>query len=95
MIEMLRAELESSMRRGQGHAILFGVEKVELELKVAVSRKVQGEGGVEFWVITAKAGAEGSNEETHTFKLTLLPISPTTGKRIDVAGTVSAPISDE
>jgi hypothetical protein len=91
MIESLRQELQSSRERGRGQAVSFQIEKVELELKVAVSRKVKGEGGVEFWVVKAGASAEGSREMSHTFKLTLSPIASDSGSRLKVNENTDVP----
>ena len=55
MIETLRQELELAQTRGVARPVAFGVEKVELELKMAISRKSKGEGGIRFWVLSAGA----------------------------------------
>ena len=83
MIQALRRELESARENAIGQEITFATEKVELELKVTVSKRKKGQGGIDFWV---KVGGEyeKSNEAVHTFKLTLLPTSAKTGKRLDV-----------
>jgi hypothetical protein len=49
MIESLRRELQISLEEGKDQAVAFDVDKVELELKVLVSRKAKGEGGIAFW----------------------------------------------
>ncbi len=92
MVETLRHELETAQIRGAQRPVAFGVEKVELELKVTVSRKAKGEGGVKFWVVTAGAAAEGSRETIHTFKLTLSPLDATSRKRLEVASVTDAPV---
>jgi hypothetical protein len=89
MIERLRHELELAQIRGVGRPVAFGVEKVELELKMAISRKAKGEGGIKFWVLSAGASAEGGRESVHTFKLTLSPLDAESKKRLEVA-SVSA-----
>jgi len=73
--DTLRIELQRSQDRGRGQAMSFAVDKVELELKVAVSRKAKAEGGVQFWVLKAGAAAEGQHDSVHTFKLTLSPVA--------------------
>lgn len=75
MIQVLRRELARAQAQSESADILFQTEKVELELKVAVTGTVKGEGGVKFWVINAGGGLEHSNAATHTFKLTLKPVS--------------------
>src|SRR5690349_11359560 len=90
MIETLRAELQKSQERGAGQAIAFQIDKVELQLKVAVSRKVKGEGGIAFWVVKTGVSAEGTHEATHEFKLTLTPVSES-GERVKVDQTAPRP----
>jgi len=83
MIQALRRELEKARENAIGQEITFETEKVELELQVTVSNRKTGQGGIDFWV---KVGGEyeKSNEAVHTFKLTLLPTSAKTGKRLNV-----------
>ena len=92
MIETLRHELQRSMDSGRGQAVAFEIDKVELELKVAVSRKAKGEGGVAFWVVKAGAAVEGQRDLAHTFKLTLSPVGGATGARLKInADTTERP----
>lgn len=91
MIELLRYELESAQRKGMNRAVAFGVEKVELELKVVLSRKLKGDSGIKFWVVSAEGSAERSNEATHSFKLTLSPLDPETKNRLQIASEAQAP----
>ena len=92
MIETLRGELEAAQMKGMQRPVAFGVEKVELELKVVLSRKVKGGGGIKFWVVSAEGSAEGSGETAHNFKLTLLPLDPETKKRLEIASKTDAPV---
>lgn len=94
MIEMLREELQSSIERGAGKQISFDIEKVELELKVAVTNKVKGQAGIAFWVLTAGGGGERSSNSGHTFKLTLLPVLADSKQRVNVRSTTRKPVSD-
>ena len=91
MIETLREELQIAKERGKGRSVAFEIEKVELELKVAVSRKTKAEGGVAFWVVKAGAAVEGTNDTIHTFKLTLSPVSPKSGGRLIVRDEADQP----
>jgi hypothetical protein len=84
MIETLRRELEIAQVQGAARPVAFGVEKVELELKVVVSRKAKGEGGIKFWVVSAGGTAEGGSETVHNFKLTLSPLDAESKKRLEV-----------
>jgi hypothetical protein len=75
--------------------VSFDVEKVELELKVVLSRKTKGEGGVAFWVLRAGANVEVGRDTLHTFKLTLAPVDAATGVRLKVGShTLEAPTKD-
>jgi hypothetical protein len=94
MIEMLRQELQTSMELGAGKAIAFDIDKVELELKVAVARKGTAKAGVAFWVVTAGGSVEAGLDTSHTFKLTLLPVDRATGVRQRVGADVDQPLSD-
>jgi hypothetical protein len=92
MIETLRRELEIAQMQGAARPVAFGVEKVELELKVVVSRKAKGEGGIKFWVVTAGAEAEGGSETVHNFKLTLSPLDAESKKRLEVGSNIDQPL---
>jgi hypothetical protein len=87
MIESLRAELHAALAAGKGEAVAFDVDKVELELKLAVTRKTTGEGGVAFWVVKAGAGVEAGRDTMHTFKLTLSPLAAATSVRLRVGSS--------
>jgi len=84
MIQCLRRELQASLEAGKNETVAFDVDKVELELKIAVSRKAKAEGGVAFWVVKAGASAEAGCDTTHTFKLTLSPVVSETAARLRV-----------
>lgn len=84
MIETLRSELQRSLESGRDKPIAFDLDKIELELKVTVARKLKGEAGIAFWVVKAGGGTESSNDAIHTFKLTLSPVVSATGKRLQV-----------
>lgn len=88
MIETLRSELQASATQGAGKAVAFQIDKVELELKVAVTRKAKGEAGVAFWVVKAGAAIENQQDSVHTFKLSLTPLAAGTGKQILVNAEV-------
>ena len=89
MIETLRTELQRSMVRGAGQKLAFSIEKVDLELKVAVSQQGKGGASIAFWVVKAEAGVEGQIDFAHTFRLTLKPVSGTTGDPINIAALTS------
>ena len=92
MIETLRSELETAQSQGANRAVSFAVETIEVELKVLVSKKVKGQGGIKFWVINAAAGAERAAQSAHTFRLTLSPRQAGSGKRFEISSTTDAPV---
>lgn len=79
VVDDLREKLAGMAERARTgeHAVLFDVEGVEIELKVAVEKagKVGGKASFKFWVIDAELGAEGtlSKSQTQTIKLKLKP----------------------
>ena len=87
MIESLRKELQTSLESGRNQAVKFDIDKVDLELKVALSRKAKGEGGIAFWVVKAGADVEAGRETSHTFKLSLIPTASATGARLQVGSS--------
>ena len=87
MIESLRRELQTAVDSGKDHVVAFDVDKVEMELRVTVTRKAKGEGGVAFWVVKAGASVEAGRDAMHTFKLTLSPVLSATSARLRVAST--------
>lgn len=48
MIETLRKKLQKSQERGTKQAIAFQIDKVELQLKIAISRKIKKQGDIAF-----------------------------------------------
>jgi hypothetical protein len=92
MIETLREELQAAREEGQGKDLHFDVEKIDLELKVALSRKNRGEGKVAFWVINIGGQTDRGTESIHTFKLTLSPKSPETDGRVWVRAKANRPL---
>ena len=81
MIQELRKEIIESTNKGLQESIVFEVEKVELEIEVAVSKSKEGSGGIKFWVVTIGGKKGSSNTQTHTFKITLNPKDKTTNKK--------------
>lgn len=82
MIKELRAELDKTVKEGDGESLRLRVDGIELDLQVAVTQEVGGttggEAGVKFWVFNAKASAEVSGKwersRTQNVKLKLMPV---------------------
>jgi hypothetical protein len=90
-LRTLRRELQTAQLESAGEGILFRMDKAELELKVIVTRKSKGHGGIEFYVVKAGGEIERSGETTHTIKLTLTPVSGASGEPVNVSGQGDAP----
>ena len=94
-LQTLRRELQLAQSQSEGEGILFEMDKIELELKVVISRKTKGQGGIEFYVVKAGGEIEKSGETTHTVKLTLTAIDNRSGNRVRVSSqTGEAPSRD-
>lgn len=85
MIQSLRRELVRAQTQAKGEVILFELEKVEMELKIAISRTGEGHAGVEFWVVSAGGKYEKKVEMSHTIKLTLNTKDSLSGEKITVS----------
>jgi hypothetical protein len=85
-IEVLRSELVEAVRAGADEEIQFALGPIELELEVAVERKVDGQAGIKFWLVSVGGGAGRSSGTTHTVRLTLTPTRREAGegKRRDI-----------
>lgn len=73
MIESLRQEIAVAIDKGKGQSVHFEMGSVELEVKLVVKRSKAADGGVKFWVFTAKGKMTAEDEAVHRFKLTLTP----------------------
>ena len=73
MIGKLREELQQAQQEGQGKALKFCVDEVDLELQFTVSRDIEGGGGVKFWVYNAEAKGSMGSETVQTLRLKLKP----------------------
>jgi hypothetical protein len=94
MIQTLRTELQVALSAGAGQSVHFEVEKVDLELKVAVKRVGKAKGGVKFWVISIGGEVGGESNMTHTFKIALAP-KTLAGGSLQVGGTTVQPPDPE
>jgi hypothetical protein len=74
MIEALRRELQAAQDDGAGQSLKFNASKVEMELKIALSRKPK-DSKIIFGVINADGDLERKATMVHTFKITLTPLA--------------------
>ena len=76
LIVELRRELLEAQTEGEKQDLKFHVEEIDVELQIAVSKEVEGKGGVKFWVVcSAEAGAKLASETTQTLRLKLKPLA--------------------
>lgn len=96
VLRTVRLELEDAMKEAEGRSLQFQVENVELELKVEVTSKVGGKGGIQFWVVSAEAQGERAYTTAHTFKFTLKPVANNNGNsHVMIAGESNTDVSLE
>lgn len=95
MIETLRQELQTAWERGKEQDVHFEVGTVDLELKVAISRKTTGNADLAFWVIKAGGELEHGGETIHTFKLSLIPKFSSTGSHLEVSKVTTKLIDED
>ena len=85
-IENLRQELSEATRRGEGQALRFNVDDIELELAVELVRENGGEAKVHFKVLGSgvEVGGKGglSHSDAHRVKITLKPAGAAGGYKV-------------
>lgn len=95
IITALRSDIEAAITEGEGKAVRFDLEEVEVELHTQITKSGEGVAGVEveFKVLgfdLGKAKGEGTGsvakENAHTIRLRLKPkrINPSTQQAEDV-----------
>lgn len=91
-IRQLREELRLAVEAGEGQDLRFGIEELQLEMQVLVTKgasaKAGGKGGLRFWVLDAEASGEaaGKYESSRLQKITLkLKPKTASGKTVDIA----------
>ena len=75
MIQDLRSELMEAKEAGEGKALQFLVEEVEIELEVLASKTGGAGGKVDFWVFTAELAGELAEASKQKLKLRLKPLT--------------------
>lgn len=73
LVTHLRSELVEATSAAEGQVLRFGVESVDIELKVQVTRSDSAEGGVKFWVVNAGASLKDDDVVTQALKIRLTP----------------------
>ncbi len=80
LITDLRSELAEAQKQGAGKEPRFKVEEIEIELKVGITKEIDGETKVKFWVY--EAGLKGGVSEEDLQRV-LLRIKPVGSKGAD------------
>jgi len=89
-IEALRAQLTEAVAAGADQEIQFPVDGVELEFHVGVTRSIEGNAGIRFWVVELGANASYAVESIHTVKVSLgAPVDAATGETIKIRRSMS------
>lgn len=88
-LEVLRAELAEAREKAAGHDVQFPIESLTVELKVGITRSVDGKAGFKVPLLGAELGASGqaSREGTQTVTLVLGPPVDREGRPVKVAKT--------
>ena len=92
VIKELRKDINLAIREGEGHAIRFNLNSIDVELQTVL--KKEGNGGVKFEVlgVGAKAGGKLKKANTHKIRLNLSPVDEK-AKAAGESGTIK--LSDE
>ncbi|MGP3921106.1 trypco2 family protein [Nonomuraea sp. 10N515B] len=72
-IRALRDQLETAQQEGRARGVKFAVGAVELEFEVAVTKEVDGSGGLKLWVFELGAAGKRSGAQTQRVRMTLTP----------------------
>jgi len=85
LIKSLRAELARAQAEGEGKAISFIVEEVDLQLEIAAEEAVEGGIAAKFYVLTSHFKASKKDVVTQNIRLKMRPEEiirdPKTGKK--------------
>ncbi len=95
MIGALRAELNEAHSRGDGEAIRFTLEDIELELNIQTERQAEGKVAAKFFVVSGDAKGAVKKGVVQKIKLKMKPelVQPGDGeggvaKPVQVTGEV-------
>ena len=84
-IEALRSELGAAVASAKGQAVQFPVGPIQLEFHVAVTRDVEGNAGVKFWVLDLGTKGSLGDEVVQKVIVNLGPPVDPTGAPVKVA----------
>jgi hypothetical protein len=75
MLIELRSELDHAQKEGDGKALRFHIETIDLELQVTASESGEVGGGFKFWVVNGDAKGKVAAESLQKLHLKLNPIA--------------------
>jgi hypothetical protein len=70
-LRALRQEISEAMAEGQGQSVRMGVESIDLQMQIAVTREATAGGRARFWVLEAGGKLTDGSVATHTVALHL------------------------
>jgi Trypsin-co-occurring domain 2 len=73
-LEVLRSELETAWKAGEGRHVRFHASELTVTLQTVARREREGGGKLRWYVIEAGGGAKAAAEATQTLELTLTPV---------------------
>lgn len=76
VVEQLRTDLLVAKREGEGSELRFALDSVEIELRVAVTKDIEGGAKAKFWVIEAGGKGKFGDSKTQTIRLKMTPKGP-------------------
>jgi hypothetical protein len=79
-IQQLRAQLVKAVEEGKDKELKFGLDTIELELQVAVTKGAGGKAGIKVWLINAEGDSSVAKESLQKVKLVLKPKGPGGGE---------------
>ena len=71
VIKAVREELKKSVEESRDESIRFKVDRIQLDLQIALSHSHEGSAGLKVWVLTGDAKASRSSGTTHTVTVEL------------------------
>jgi hypothetical protein len=90
-IQQLRAQLVKAVEEGEGEELRFGLEAIELELQVAVTKEAGGKAGFKLCVFNAEGEGKVARESLQKVKLVLKP-EDKEGRKTMVSGSGPRPV---
>ncbi|MEO1699205.1 MAG: trypco2 family protein [Planctomycetota bacterium] len=72
-LRTLRAELNDAIQVAEAESLQFDLVETEVEIRVQVTKAVEGGAGIKIWVVEAGADGKYERSTSHTVRLKLVP----------------------